>query len=65
ISLRTQAGCDLQSVGERFGQDKSLQLLSAGAEFIGKGWMRQENASLMLTREGKFFADGIAAAMFF
>lgn len=65
ISLRTQAGCDLQSVGERFGQDKSLQLLSAGAEFIGKGWMRQENSSLMLTREGKFFADGIAAAMFF
>jgi oxygen-independent coproporphyrinogen-3 oxidase len=65
ISLRTQAGCDLRSVGERFGQDKSLQLLSAGAEFIGKGWMRQENSSLMLTREGKFFADGIAAAMFF
>jgi oxygen-independent coproporphyrinogen-3 oxidase len=65
ISLRTQAGCSLERVSAQFGEDKSRQLLSAGAEFIEKGWMLQEASMLRLTREGKFFADGIAAAMFF
>ncbi|WP_343700298.1 radical SAM family heme chaperone HemW [Chitinophaga sp.] len=65
ISLRTEAGCNLERVAERFGPEKSRQLHSAGKEFIEKGWMKEEAATLRLTRAGKFFADGIAAAMFF
>lgn len=65
ISLRTEAGCNLERVAERFGPEKSRQLYSAGKEFIEKGWMKEEAATLRLTRAGKFFADGIAAAMFF
>ncbi|RPE13828.1 radical SAM family heme chaperone HemW [Chitinophaga lutea] len=65
ISLRTEAGCNLDTVAERFGVEKQRQLHAAGKEFIEKGWMREEGAALRLTREGKFFADGIAAAMFF
>lgn len=65
ISLRTAAGCNLERVSLKFGQEKSLQLLAAGREFIEKGWMQQEDTMLRLTHEGKFFADGIAAAMFF
>lgn len=65
ISLRTSAGCDLERVTERFGPDKSAQILAAAKEFSEKGWMQCEGAMLRLTRQGKFFADGIAAAMFF
>ncbi|AWO01715.1 coproporphyrinogen III oxidase [Chitinophaga alhagiae] len=65
ISLRTEAGCNLDVVAERFGPEKSLQLHAAGKEFIEKGWMKEEATTLRLTRAGKFFADGIAAAMFF
>lgn len=65
ISLRTSAGCDLERVTERFGPDKSTQILAAAKEFSEKGWMQCEGAMLRLTRQGKFFADGIAAAMFF
>lgn len=65
ISLRTEAGCGLAAVEERFGADKRSQLLAASREFIRKGWMQQTDDRLTLTREGKFFADGIAAALFF
>lgn len=65
ISLRTANGCDLDVVTERFGQEKSAQLLAAAREFKDKGWMQRDGVILRLTREGKFFADGIAAAMFF
>lgn len=65
ISLRTSEGCDLGRVTERYGQDKSEQILAAAKEFKEKGWMRREGSMLKLTNEGKFFADGIAAAMFF
>lgn len=65
ISLRTEGGCNLDKVADQYGQDKQKQLLIAGKEFIDKGWMKQEGSLLKLTREGKFFADGIAAAMFF
>ena len=65
ISLRTEAGCGLETVAERFGADKKSALLAASREFIRKGWMRQNDDRLTLTREGKFFADGIAAALFF
>lgn len=33
-------------------------------KFISRGWMRSENGRFVLTREGKLFADGIAAALF-
>lgn len=65
ISLRTSEGCDLERVTERYGQDKSSQILAAAKEFTEKGWMLREGAMLKLTKAGKFFADGIAAAMFF
>lgn len=65
ISLRTAAGCNLEEIAERFGEEKSRQLLAAGSEFIGKGWMMLEGVTLKLTRQGKFFADGIAASLFF
>lgn len=65
ISLRTARGCSLEEVSERFGEEKSRQLLAAGGEFIRKEWLTLDGITLKLTRQGKFFADGIAAALFF
>lgn len=65
ISLRTAAGCDLAAAATRFGKDQVKLLQKAADEFVQKGWMETDGQTMRLTREGKFFADGIAAALFF
>lgn len=63
-SLRTSAGCDLQLVGEQFGDDRRRQLESSSWEFIVSGKMIRKENVLVLTPEGRLFADGIAAELF-
>jgi len=63
-SLRTSEGCHLYLVEERFGTDKRRQLETASREFILAGKMVQQQDTLVLTPEGKLFADGIAAELF-
>lgn len=63
-SLRTSRGCNLELVEARFGADKRKQLEAAGRKFIAAGKMELRESSLVLTREGKLFADGIAAELF-
>jgi len=63
-SLRTSEGCHLYLVEERFGTDKRRQLETASKEFILAGKMVQQRDTLVLTPEGKLFADGIAAELF-
>lgn len=60
ISLRTNEGIDLakMSVTERF------PVLKAAAKYVQSGKMRREADRLILTREGKLLADGIAADLF-
>jgi oxygen-independent coproporphyrinogen III oxidase len=64
-SLRTNEGMDLQYVAKHFGKDKSDKLVEIAADYIHSNKMEQEREKLLLTREGKLFADGIAAALFF
>jgi len=64
-ALRTSAGCHLSTVRKRFGNTKADELLKNAQEFIEKGWMTNENQVLVLTREGRLFADGIASDLFF
>lgn len=63
-SLRTAEGCHLYLVEERFGADKRRQLETASQEFILAGKMVRQQDTLVLTPEGKLFADGIAAKLF-
>ncbi len=58
-SLRTQEGIDLNKAGE-----STDLLLKAIEPYINKNWVIIENNSICLTREGKLFADGIAADLF-
>lgn len=57
-SLRTIEGLNLKAVNHRL-------LTGNYQKFIDTGKMIEENGFLKLTREGKLFADGIAAALFF
>ncbi len=64
-SLRTREGLDLQHVYSHFGKDKSHLLELHAAEYIRSNKMEQKSEKLILTNNGKLFADGIAAALFF
>ncbi len=56
-SLRTIEGLDTGIAGK--------ELLAKSKRFIDGGLMKLDNQSLVLTKEGKLLADGIAAELFF
>ncbi len=60
-SLRTMEGLKL----ERLDEIDTGKLKAVSRKFIDSGLMRSENNSLILTKEGKLLADGIAAKLFF
>lgn len=64
-SLRTREGLDLAHVSRVFGEEKSNTLNAAGNKHESSGKLTIENNRFILTNEGKFFADGIAADLFF
>lgn len=64
-SLRTTEGLDLQHVTEHFGKQKGNLLENNASVYIHSNQMEKRHEKLILTREGKLFADGIAAALFF
>jgi len=64
-SLRTMEGLNLDHVSKTFGEEKKNILQSAGRRFQSTGKLQIENARIILTKEGKLFADGIAADLFF
>lgn len=63
-SLRTMWGTNLNYITTNFGVDKSTKVLKQIEPFIAKNWIYLKNKAILLTTEGKLFADGIAAALF-
>ncbi len=61
ISLRTIEGVDLN----RFSEEGAQQVLKAARRYIDRGLVINEPGRLRLTDEGKLYADGIAADLFF
>lgn len=59
-SLRTSLGLDLNRVSEQ----ERVRLLHESKKFLEEGKMIIEKDRLVLTREGKLFADGIASELF-
>lgn len=64
ISLRTVEGLDLKSVESRFGEEAGAYLLKAVRKYMNQGKVILQDDRLQLTRDGKLFADGIAADLF-
>lgn len=64
-SLRTIEGLNLEHVGNVFGEEKAATLKAASGRFASSGKLQIGSKRITLTREGKLFADGIAAGLFF
>jgi oxygen-independent coproporphyrinogen III oxidase len=64
-SLRTMEGLDLNYVKEKFGEDCSVKISSIIKANKYNSKLSMLNSRLILTNEGKLFADGIAADLFF
>ncbi|MGB4935863.1 MAG: radical SAM family heme chaperone HemW [Ferruginibacter sp.] len=64
-SLRTIEGLDLDFVNRIFGVATGSKIKMVSSKYINSGKVRSENNKLILSREGKLFADGIAADLFF
>jgi oxygen-independent coproporphyrinogen III oxidase len=64
-ALRTKEGIDLEHVAGSFGADAENSLQKNAARYIENRQMKREHRKLVLTPEGKLFADGIASALFF
>lgn len=63
-SLRTMEGLNIEYVVNRFGEKAAGKLQQDAKQFIDTGKMQLNNGYLQLTKEGKLFADGIAAELF-
>jgi oxygen-independent coproporphyrinogen-3 oxidase len=63
IALRTAEGIDLDAMRKDWGEWAD-PLLKDALAFIGQGQLLNEHGYLRLTREGRLFADGIAATLF-
>jgi oxygen-independent coproporphyrinogen-3 oxidase len=64
-SLRTMEGLSLTIVEERFGKKISKELQLASEKWHAGGKLVLSDEKIVLTKEGKLFADGIAADLFF
>jgi len=64
-SLRTMEGLDLDLVQDKFGDKFSSELKQKAARYLNTQRLSLSDDHLRLTDEGKLFADGIAADMFF
>ena len=63
-SLRTMEGIKIERLNSAF--NITLQeILGKAVRYTESGLLKLENNSLILTREGKLLADGIAAGLFF
>ena len=63
-ALRTMEGIDLHEIASRFGKVHAEETNITAAKFKERGWLQNIADRLILTREGKLFADGIAAELF-
>ncbi len=64
IALRTAAGINKNVVAAKFGEGILKQVIQQAARYINSGRLLQSDTHLLLTDEGRLFADGIAADLF-
>jgi len=63
-SLRTMWGTDLVKIKAEFGKIFLEDTLKNIVPFIQRNWLKNENDKLILTPDGKLFADYIASELF-
>ena len=63
-ALRTMWGVDKELVKNRFGNDYYTKMMNAVRKHLTSGKMEETSTHLLISSEGKFLADGIAADLF-
>jgi oxygen-independent coproporphyrinogen-3 oxidase len=63
-SLRTMWGADLDYINRHFGEEAMNTLAEQSKDYEAKGWMLISTDKLVLTPQGKLFADKIASELF-
>jgi oxygen-independent coproporphyrinogen-3 oxidase len=63
-ALRTSEGIDLEKIKDIGGEIALKKLITDAEKYLRSLSIEQNKNHLTLTREGKFFADGIAADLF-
>lgn len=63
-SLRTVEGLNTDRVSKEFGDYERLRIIQTSESLVRQGLINNEGPSLLLTKQGKLFADGIAADLF-
>ena len=63
-SLRTKWGCSLDYIETNFGYKYAAQIAQQAYPHIEKKYLINEGHTLFISREGKFFSDGIASDLF-
>ncbi len=64
-ALRTVEGLDIERIKEIFGVEFKNKLQAASGKWKAGGKILMEGSRLILTKEGKLFADGVASDLFF
>jgi len=64
-SLRTMEGLNLELIKKQFGMEAMTTILVGSKKWELSDKIKNQNQQLILTKEGKLFADGIAADLFF
>ncbi len=64
-SVRTMEGVNMEYINQHFGEHFNEEILKASQKWMTGEKLYLQNNSLVLTRQGKLFADGIAADLFF
>ncbi|MGG9961611.1 radical SAM family heme chaperone HemW [Ferruginibacter sp. SUN106] len=63
-ALRTMEGISTKYISTKFGEEESRKVIAASRKYESTGKLKIENEKIILTKEGKLFADGIAADLF-
>ena len=63
-ALRTKEGININYITTIFGDENKNRILLEAQKFIDTGRLILQGENLYLTKEGKFFADGIAGDLF-
>jgi oxygen-independent coproporphyrinogen III oxidase len=63
-SLRTEAGMDLQRITVSFGNEYRLLIENELNESSEKNWISRDGDRVILTTDGKLYADHIASGLF-
>ncbi len=64
-ALRTMEGINTQLISTKFGKEAANKIITACSKYENTQKLKIKNKQIVLTREGKLFADGIAADLFF